>query len=343
MVWIGRRVGQATEGMDDFFLAGRKLGKVYQFFLNFGCSTNADQAVAVSREVYRQGIGGMWIQSLVLFLTPFYWFTVLFFRRVRLTTIGDYFAERFGSPFLGAAYAVFTLALSAFIGGGIGMLMAGKTMVAMTPKAIEQCTPAERASIRSSGNSGSSSRRPDEALTPEQGAGGTSPAEAAARRTPFVRLAHQRGLVLRDLRDGRRRLHDDGRVPCGGHHGRHPGGADHHVLGHPRAGRPREAGGFEGLHAAVPAHMFELFGSASLSEYAWYTVVAMVLANLVSIIAVVSGMQTAGLGHQRVHGPHRHDRRDVHQAGPDAVLGAGGPHRHRPDGGASAIPISSGA
>ena len=44
-------------------------------------------------------------------------------------------------------YAVFTLALSAFIGGGIGMLVAGKTMVAMTPKAIEQCTPAERASI----------------------------------------------------------------------------------------------------------------------------------------------------------------------------------------------------
>ena len=75
MIWIGRKVGQATEGMDDFFLAGRKLGKVYQFFLNFGCSTNADQAVAVSREVYRQGIGGMWIQSLVLFLTPFYWFT----------------------------------------------------------------------------------------------------------------------------------------------------------------------------------------------------------------------------------------------------------------------------
>ena len=101
----------------------------------------------MSREVYRQGIGGMWIQSLVLFLTPFYWFTALLFRRVRLTTIGDFFAERFQSPFLGAAYAVFTLVLSAFIGGGIGMLVAGKTMVAMTPKAIEQCTPAERASI----------------------------------------------------------------------------------------------------------------------------------------------------------------------------------------------------
>ena len=80
----------------------------------------------MSREVYRQGIGGMWIQSLVLFLTPFYWFTVMLFRRVRLTTVGDYFAERFESPFLAASYAVFTLVLSALIGGGIGYLVAAQ-------------------------------------------------------------------------------------------------------------------------------------------------------------------------------------------------------------------------
>jgi SSS family solute:Na+ symporter len=147
MIWLGKRVSEQAKSLEDFFLAGRKLGKAYQFFLNFGCSTHADQAVAVSREVYRQGIGGMWIQSLVLFLTPFYWFTTLLFRRVRLTTIGDYFTERFESRFLGAAYAVFTLVLSAFIGGGIGYLVAGKTMLAMTPKPIERCTPAERESI----------------------------------------------------------------------------------------------------------------------------------------------------------------------------------------------------
>jgi len=40
--------------------------------------------------------------------------------------------------------------------------------------------------------------------------------------------------------------------------------------------------------------MFSLFGSATMSEYAWYTIFAMVLANLVSIIAVAAGMQTAG-------------------------------------------------
>jgi len=295
VVWIGLRVGRASEGMDDFFLAGRKLGKVYQFFLNFGCSTNADQAVAVSREVYRQGIGGMWIQSLVLFLTPFYWFTTLFFRRVRLTTIGDFYAERFGSPFLAAAYAVFTLALSAFIGGGIGMLVAGKTMVAMTPKAIEECTPAERASIEEF-----QEYRQLEEVRPR----GLTPAREA--RWDLLRHKQQRG----ELRSFVSHVNPVWffliyAIVVGAYT----------MMGGFRAAAITDGiqgvliiifsvilvpvglarlGGFEGLHAAVPAHMFELFGSASLSEYAWYTVVAMVLANLVSIIAVVSGMQTAG-------------------------------------------------
>ncbi len=56
----------------------------------------------------------------------------------------------------------------------------------------------------------------------------------------------------------------------------------------------QRVGGFAGLHAAVPDYMFRLFGSSATSEYAWYTILAMVLANLVSIIAVATGMQTAG-------------------------------------------------
>src|SRR5210317_2086362 len=146
ILWLGFRAKGKTRNTDDFFLAGRKLGKFYQFFLNFGCSTNADQAVAVYREIYRQGIGGMWIQFLVLFLTPFYWFTTFLFRRVRLTTIGDYFTERFDSKFLGASYAIFFLLLS-LLGGGVGYMVAAKTMMAMTPKPIEVCTVEERQSI----------------------------------------------------------------------------------------------------------------------------------------------------------------------------------------------------
>jgi SSS family solute:Na+ symporter len=53
-------------------------------------------------------------------------------------------------------------------------------------------------------------------------------------------------------------------------------------------------GGFAGLHATVPSHMFNLFGSTAMGEYAWYTIAAMALANLVSIIASAPGMATAG-------------------------------------------------
>ena len=295
MIYLGRRAAGESKTLDDFFLAGRRLGKAYQFFLNFGCSTHADQAVAVSREVYRQGIGGMWIQSLVLFLTPFYWFTTLLFRRVRLTTIGDFFAERFQSRFLAASYAIFSLVMSALIGGGIGYLVAGKTMVAMTPKPIELCTPAERTSIVEFNEFHQLENQLASGLTPDQQARydvlGEKNKKGELRSFvsyvsevwfyviyvivvgAYTMMGGFKAAALTDAIQGILIvIFSVLLVPVG-------------LSG---------LGGFAGLHAKVPAHLFELFGSATLSEYAWYTVLGMVLANLVSIIAVVSGMQTAG-------------------------------------------------
>jgi solute:Na+ symporter, SSS family len=295
VLWLGKRASTRTTSLDEFFLAGRTLGKVYQFFLNFGCSTHADQAVAVSREVYRQGIGGMWIQSLVLFLTPFYWFTTLLFRRVRLTTIGDYFAERFDSRFLAACYAVFTLVLSALIGGGIGYLVAAKTMVAMTPKPIELCSPAERQQIQEFAELRRLEAEPQQDLPP-----------AAHARVSELREKEKRGELRSFVSYVDEKWFYLVYVLVVG---------IYTMLGGFRAAALTDAiqgilivifsvmlapvglarlGGLAGLHARVPSHMFELFGSATLSDYGWYTVVAMVLANLVSIVAVASGMQTAG-------------------------------------------------
>jgi len=295
VLWLGKRVATRTTSLDDFFLAGRKLGKVYQFFLNFGTSTHADQAVAVSREVYRQGIGGMWIQSLVLFLTPFYWFTVLLFRRVRLTTIGDYFAERFNSQVLAASYAVFTLVLSALIGGGIGYLVAAKTVIAMTPKPAALCTPVERQSMAEFAELRQLDARPAPALT-----------EADRARTDELREKDKKGELQSSFSYVDEKWFYLVYVLVVG---------TYTMLGGFKAAALTDAvqgtlivifsvmlvpvglariGGLAGLHERVPAHMFQLFGSATLSDYAWYTVVAMVLANLVSIVAVSTGMQTAG-------------------------------------------------
>lgn len=294
ILWIGKRASRKTKNTGDFYLAGRKLGKFYQFFLNFGCSTNADQAVAVSREIYRQGIGGMWIQYLVLFLTPFYWFTTSLFRRVRLTTIGDYFTERFKSKFLGGGYAVFILLLG-FLGGGVGYMVAAKTMMAMTPKPLEKCTYEQRLSIEQFREYQVLKSRFDEGLNPEEKAryemlneknkhgelrsfvSYTNPLMFyfiyAVIVGIYTMLGGFRAAAITDTIQGILIIiFSIILIPIGLH----------------------KIGGFVGLHASVPDYMFELFGSVTLSEYAWYTIFAMVLANLVSIIAVAPGMATAG-------------------------------------------------
>lgn len=294
ILWLGKRAGRKTKNTGDFFLAGRKLGKFYQFFLNFGCSTNADQAVAVSREIYRQGIGGMWIQYLVLFLTPFYWFTTFFFRRVRLTTIGDYFTERFKSKSLGGSYAVFILLMS-ILGGGVGYMVAAKTMMAMTPKSVEKCSYEERLSIEQFREYQGLKSRLDEGLTSKEQTRYEELNEKNKRGELHSFISHTNPVLFYFIYA----------VIVG----------IYTMLGGFRAAAITDAiqgilivtfslilipiglhriGGFSGLHASVPDYMFELFGSVTMSEYAWYTIFAMVLANLVSIIAVAPGMATAG-------------------------------------------------
>jgi solute:Na+ symporter, SSS family len=294
LIWIGARTKRDNNSTQDFFLAGRKLNKMYQFFLNFGCSTHADQTVAVTREIYRQGIGGMWIQFLVLFLTPFYWFTTFFFRRVRLVTIGDYFAERFRSKFLGAAYAVFFVLMSV-LGGGVGYIVAAKTVMAMTPKPMNECTVAERKSIEEFKEFRSLQEIKKTGLTAEQD---TRLLELSEKNKKgelssfvsyikpiwfylifsliacvYTMMGGFRAAVLTDIVQGYLIIiFSIILIPVG-------------LI---------KVGGFTALHASVPDYMFALFGSPVMSEYAWYTILAMVLANLVSIIAVSTGMQTAG-------------------------------------------------
>jgi len=294
MLALGRWASHRTKSEGDFYMAGRKLGKFYQFFLNFGASTNADQAVAVSREIYRQGIGGMWIQYLVLFLTPFYWFTVAFMRRSRLITLGDFFAERFRSRFLAGAFAVFTLVM-AFIGGGVSYMVAGKMVQALTPKPEAVLTAAERQSVAWFQEYQELKKSLDAGLTAEQKArydelndrnkhgelhafiSYTDPMVVYLVFAVVVSLYTVWGGFIAaawtDVVQGFLIvIFSVMLIPLG----------------------LVRIGGFAGLHARVPDFMFNLFGSVTTSEYAWYTILAMILANLVSIIASAPGMQTAG-------------------------------------------------
>lgn len=104
---------------EGFFLAGRRLGKLFQFFLNFGNACDANGAVSTASVVYQQGISGIWIAFQTVFMNPYYWFMATWFRRVRLVTGGDLFEDRFASKALASFYAVYQTGVAViFIGFG---------------------------------------------------------------------------------------------------------------------------------------------------------------------------------------------------------------------------------
>ncbi|SVD39503.1 uncharacterized protein METZ01_LOCUS392357, partial [marine metagenome] len=53
------------------------------------------------------GMSGMWGVMYWLFVTPIYWISAVWYRRMRCLTLGDWFVERYESPRIGVAYALF--------------------------------------------------------------------------------------------------------------------------------------------------------------------------------------------------------------------------------------------
>lgn len=146
--YLGHRGAKKSAGSQEgFFLAGRKLGKVYQFFLNFGNSTDANGAVSTASLVYQQGVSGVWLGFQVIFLNPYYWFMNLWFRRVRLVTTADLFVDRLGSRGLARFYALFQCVSVVVIIIGFGNLVTYKISSALVVKPEVEWTAAERASV----------------------------------------------------------------------------------------------------------------------------------------------------------------------------------------------------
>src|SRR4030095_10367991 len=84
---------------------------------------------------------------ITLFLTPYYWFMNVWFRRVRLTTMADLFADRFNSRFLATLYAI-TMLMVAVVGviAG-GNVVALKTLQPLMVKDPAIYSPAERQQV----------------------------------------------------------------------------------------------------------------------------------------------------------------------------------------------------
>lgn len=142
-----RSAKRSPQTQEGFFLAGRKLGKVYQFFLNFGNSTDANGAVSTASLVYQQGVSGVWLAFQMIFLNPYYWFMNVWFRRVRLVTTADLFEDRLGSRGLAHFYALFQCLTAVVITIGFGNLITYKISTALIVKPETSWTAAERSSV----------------------------------------------------------------------------------------------------------------------------------------------------------------------------------------------------
>ncbi len=102
-VWFMRQ----NTAQEDYFMGGRSFGKLIQTFAAFGAGTGSSDPVNTGRTTFTSGMSGMWSVMYWLFVTPFYWITGVWYRRMRHLTLGDWFVERYESRRLGAAYAVF--------------------------------------------------------------------------------------------------------------------------------------------------------------------------------------------------------------------------------------------
>jgi len=294
---IGKFLAHGVKGERDFFLGGRSLGKWFQFFLSFGSMADPGQATTTSSSVYREGAGGAWLALITLFLTPYYWFSNVWFRRVRLTTTADLFADRFGKRFLGSLYAITTiLVIIVSIAGG--NVVALKTLQPLMAKDAAIYTPAER--------------------------------ERVANYHEFIELRKERTATLADLPEAKvaryeflKNYYDRGELqpyvtylhPVIFYLASSLLVAVFVMLGGLKASAMVDAiqailviiisiilipfglhriGGTAGLHEKVPEVMFNLFGGGAMSEYTWYSIGSLLLVQFVGIVGSQANMTIAG-------------------------------------------------
>jgi Na+/proline symporter len=178
VVLIGKFAAKGANSEDGFFLAGRKLGKLYQFFLNFGNATEPQGAVSTASFVYQQGAPGSWLSFQTVFMNPYFWFMNVWFRRVRLTTLADLFEDRYGSKGLSMFYALFQI-IVACVFLGFGNVTAYKIASSLVVKPESAWTAQDRAYVEG--------YREMKTLEKQAGAG---PLEAGAKER--LELLHDR-------------------------------------------------------------------------------------------------------------------------------------------------------
>ncbi|MCC6679955.1 MAG: sodium:solute symporter family protein [Phycisphaeraceae bacterium] len=290
--WAMRRI----RNQEDYFLGGRRFGKLIQVFASFGQATSADSAVTATTIVSTNGAAGVWVMLVGnLFNLPIIWFWSMWFRRIRLSTLADFFEERFDSRSLAAFYALTQAVFLMFAAGG-GMIALSKTVHAIAIKPTSALTAEERAVYDLSQRKLDLEARDYMSLTlQEQGELSDLRELNPQREFSYVNrklmtvcvaltvlvyagLGGLEGAFLTDLVQGIFMLILS-------------------VLMVPFAaarinqlfGSEGIIGPFQTMHEQLPESFFELLGSVTVPDFTWYWIVAFGLLGMINVAVQANG------------------------------------------------------
>jgi len=299
IIYIGRRASHTSKSEEGYFLAGRGLGKLYQIFLNFGNATEPSGAVTTASFVYQRGASGAWYSFQTIFMNPYYWFMNVWFRRVRLVTMGELFEDRFGSRMLGLFYSVFQMFVAVLL-IGFGSFTAYTITSSLVTKPAIEWTAAEKASVDGYYEL---NKLETKLKTPQ------------AAEVDQVRLGELRDMKAR----GELTSQISALAPTWARWTFYVAFiavvAVYMVMGGMTAAAFSEAlqgsliivfsiiliptglyavGGFEGLAAKVPKGAFSLFGASGTVQFTWLTILAITLPSLIQMNALSPNMTIIG-------------------------------------------------
>jgi len=144
IIVIAIRAARLVKSRDDFFMAGRRFGKLIQSFAAFGQSTSVENVTTTMTMVNANGAAGIWAMLAGgLVNLPIFWMTSLWYRRLRILTLGDFFEERYRSKRMAAFYAL-CQAFYFLLVGALGLTAMAKTVAAIAAKQEAALTPIER-------------------------------------------------------------------------------------------------------------------------------------------------------------------------------------------------------
>ena len=136
---IGLHSAKKVSTQGDFYVGGRRFGKLLVIMQGFGVGTSNTHPVLVAGAVYTFGMAGIWYSWLYMLFMPIIWIIQPISRRLRIYTSADYFDLRY-SKGLGPFFSVSALLNLALMVGtmllGMGQIIEGTTDGALSKNLV---------------------------------------------------------------------------------------------------------------------------------------------------------------------------------------------------------------